>query len=41
MELNSHILMLVAIYGIIGELGNPGAIMPGVVGAIALILALY
>ncbi len=35
------ILMLVAIYGIIGELSNPGAIFPGVVGAIALILALY
>ncbi len=35
------VLMLVAIYGIIGELSNPGAILPGVVGAIALILALY
>ena len=35
------ILMLVAIYGIIGELSNPGAILPGVVGAIALILSLY
>jgi membrane-bound serine protease (ClpP class) len=35
------ILMLVAIYGIIGELSNPGAILPGVVGAIALILVLY
>jgi membrane-bound serine protease (ClpP class) len=33
--------MLVAIYGIIGELSNPGAILPGVVGAIALILVLY
>ena len=29
------VLMLVAIYGIIGELSTPGAILPGVVGAIA------
>jgi membrane-bound serine protease (ClpP class) len=35
------ILMLAAIYGIIGELGNPGAILPGVAGGIALILLLY
>jgi membrane-bound serine protease (ClpP class) len=35
------LLMLAAIYGIIGELSSPGAILPGVVGAIALILALY
>jgi membrane-bound serine protease (ClpP class) len=35
------ILMLVAIYGIIGEMSNPGAILPGIVGAIALILVLY
>jgi membrane-bound serine protease (ClpP class) len=35
------ILMLVAIYGLIGEVSNPGAILPGVVGAIALILVLY
>lgn len=35
------VLMLAAIYGIIGELSSPGAILPGVVGAIALILALY
>jgi membrane-bound serine protease (ClpP class) len=35
------ILMLVAMYGIIGELSNPGAILPGTVGAIALILVLY
>lgn len=35
------LLMLIAMYGIIGELSNPGAILPGVAGAIALILALY
>lgn len=35
------LLMLAAIYGLIGELSSPGAILPGVVGAIALILALY
>jgi membrane-bound serine protease (ClpP class) len=35
------ILMLIAMYGIIGEMTTPGAILPGVVGAIALILALY
>jgi membrane-bound serine protease (ClpP class) len=34
------ILMTVAIYGILFELNNPGAVLPGVVGAIALILAL-
>ena len=34
-------LMLIAIYGLIGELTTPGAILPGIVGAIALILALY
>jgi membrane-bound serine protease (ClpP class) len=35
------ILMLVAIYGLVGELSHPGAILPGVAGAIALVLALY
>jgi membrane-bound serine protease (ClpP class) len=35
------VLMLIAIYGIIGELTTPGAILPGVAGAIALVLVLY
>lgn len=35
------ILMFVAMYGIIGELSMPGAILPGVAGALALVLALY
>jgi len=35
------VLMLIAMYGIIGELSNPGVILPGVLGSIALVLALY
>lgn len=35
------ILILLVTYGIIGELSNPGTILPGVVGVISLILALY
>jgi membrane-bound serine protease (ClpP class) len=35
------ILLMVATYGIIGEVTNPGAIVPGVTGVIALILLLY
>lgn len=35
------ILTLIAIYGIVGEVTNPGAIIPGVAGVIALILLLY
>jgi len=35
------VLMLVVMYGIIGELTSPGAILPGVVGLIALVLVLY
>ena len=34
------ILMTIATYGIIFELSNPGAVFPGVVGAIALVLGL-
>jgi membrane-bound serine protease (ClpP class) len=35
------LLLLVAIYGIIAEMSHPGAIFPGVAGALALILLLY
>lgn len=35
------LLLLVAIYGIISEMSHPGAIFPGVAGALALILLLY
>jgi membrane-bound serine protease (ClpP class) len=35
------VLMLIAVYGVIGELSSPGAILPGIAGGIALILLLY
>ncbi len=36
-----YILMMLGIYGLFFELQNPGAIFPGVIGAICIILALY
>ena len=37
----AYILMILGFYGLYFELSNPGAIFPGVAGAIALILAFY
>jgi len=37
----AYVLMLLGITGLIAELYSPGAILPGVVGAISLILALF
>lgn len=37
----AYLLMLVGVYGLLLEGYNPGALVPGVVGAICLLLALY
>ncbi|MCC5859719.1 MAG: nodulation protein NfeD [Ectothiorhodospiraceae bacterium] len=37
----AYILMLVGIYGLFFELANPGAIVPGVLGGISILLALF
>lgn len=37
----AYMLMFLGFYGLFFELSNPGAILPGIVGAISLILAFY
>lgn len=37
----AYLLLLLGIYGIFFELSNPGSIIPGVVGAIAILLAMF
>jgi membrane-bound serine protease (ClpP class) len=37
----AYLLMMLGLYGILFEIYNPGAIFPGVVGGISIILALY
>lgn len=37
----AYVLMFLGIYGLFFELSNPGAILPGVLGAVCLLVALY
>jgi membrane-bound serine protease (ClpP class) len=37
----AYLLMMLGFYGLLFELYNPGAILPGIVGFVALVLALY
>ena len=37
----AYIILLLGIYGLIFEMANPGYILPGVIGAISIVIALY
>lgn len=37
----AYVLMMIGIFGLYFELSNPGAVLPGVIGAICLVLAFY
>ena len=37
----AYVLLLIGIYGLIYEFSNPGTVLPGTVGAVSLVLALY
>ncbi len=37
----AYLLMLLGVYGLIFELANPGMVLPGVIGAISLLVALF
>jgi len=37
----AYVLLLLGVYGLVFELANPGTVLPGTLGAVSLVLALY